>query len=94
MNTGSCAAYAPFGQEGRMGYINSYVASGISQIFRFDVKNRVLSPYTPTDDLQAGTAAVGNRLAAYVALDGTDVYDVILLQSHLVARAQELIPLV
>jgi hypothetical protein len=94
MNTGSCAAYAPFGQEGRMGYINSYVASGISQIFRFDVKHRVLSPYAPTDDLQAGTAAVGNRLAAYVALDGTDVYDVVLLQSHLVARAQELIPLV
>ena len=66
----------------------------MNQIFRFDVKNRVLSPYTPTDFLQSGTAALGSRMAAYAAIDGTDKYDVILLQSHLSTVSQELIALV
>ena len=92
--TGSTGCYAPFGQEGRMHYINLYTASAVNQIFRFDVKNRVLSPYTPTDFLQAGTAALGSRMAAYAAIDGTDKYDVILLQSHLSTVSQELIALV
>lgn len=86
--------YAPFENEGRMFYLNSYVASATNQIFRFDVQNRVLSPYTPTDEIQAGTAALGNRIACYAAIDGTDTYDVVLLMSHLAARTQELIPLV
>lgn len=88
------AAYSPFGNEGRMCYINSYVASAVNQQFRFDVKNRVLSPYVATDEIQVGTATLGNRLAAVVALDGTDEYDVVFLMSHLAARTQELIPLV
>jgi hypothetical protein len=58
------------------------------------VKNRVLSPYTPTDWIQAGTAAVGGRMAAYAAIDDADKYDVVLLQSHLSTISQELIPLV
>jgi hypothetical protein len=33
-------------------------------------------------------------MAAYAAIDGTDIYDCILLQSHLATRTQELIPLV
>lgn len=86
--------YSPFENEGRMFYLNNYVASATNQIFRFDVQNRVLSPYTPTDEIQAGTAAVGNRMACYVALDGNDTYDVVFLQSHLATRTQELIPLV
>ena len=90
---GTCGAYAPYGQEGRFSYINVYVASQISQIYRFDAKNRVFSPYTPTDFIQAGTAAIGNRMAAYAAIDGTDKYDVVLLQSHLSTISQELIPL-
>lgn len=94
MGTGSSAAYSPFNGEGRFTYINAYVASAINQIFRFDAKNRVLSPYTPTDDIQAGTAAVGNRMAAYVAIDGTDLYDVVLLKSHLSTKLQELLVLV
>ena len=94
LTTGTGGAYSPFGNEGRMLYMNIYTASAINQIFRFDVKNRVLSPYTPTDWIQAGTAAVGNRIAAYAAIDGTDLYDVVLLQSHLSTIAQELIPLV
>ena len=86
--------YAPFQNEGRMFYLNPYTASQVSQIFRFDVQNRVLSPFVPTDEVQSGTAAIGNRIACYVALDGTDTYDVVLLQSHLATRTQELIPLV
>jgi hypothetical protein len=86
--------YAPFESEGRMFYLNPYTASQVSQIFRFDVQNGVLSPYTPTDEIQVGTAAVGNRMAAFAALDGTDTYDCILLLSHLATRTQELIPLV
>lgn len=92
--TGTTACYAPYGQEGRFAYINIYVASALNQIFRFDVKNRVVAPYTPTDWIQSGTAAVGGRMAAYAAIDGTDKYDVVLLQSHLSTIAQELIPLV
>jgi len=94
VNTGSSGTYAPYGNEGRMFYMNLYAASTINQIFRFDVENRVLSPYTPTDFIQVGTAAVGNRMASYVAVDGTDSYDVVLLQSHLSTISQELIPLV
>lgn len=94
LGTGSGAAYAPFNSEGRMNYINTYVASQISQVFRFDAQNRVLSPYTPTDFLQTGTAAVGNRVTAYCAIDGADKYDVVLLQSHTSSVAQELIVLV
>ena len=86
--------YSPFDNEGRMFYMNAYVASQVNQIFRFDVQNRVLSPYTPTDEIQAGTAAIGNRMACYAAIDGTDTYDIIFLQSHLAVRTQELIALV
>ena len=94
MGAGTTGCYSPFGQEGRMFYMNIYVASQISQIYRFDVKNRVLSPYTPTDWIQAGTAAAGGRMAAYAAIDGTDKYDVVLLQAHLSTISQELIALV
>jgi hypothetical protein len=91
---GSCGGYAPFENEGRMFYINAYVASANNQFFRFDVQNRVLSPYTNTDFIQSGGAALGKRIAAYAALDGTDTYDVVLLQSHLSTISQELVVLV
>jgi len=77
-----------------MFYMNIYTASAVNQIYRFDVQNRALSPFTPTDFMQAGTAALGQRMAAYCANDGTDTYDVILLQSHLSAVAQEMVVLV
>lgn len=92
--TGSGGCYAPFDNEGRMFYMNLYTASAINQIYRFDVQNRVLSLFAPTDFLQAGTAALGNRMAAYCAIDGTDTYDTIFLQSHLSTVAQEIIALV
>ena len=91
--TGSSGCYSPFDNEGRMFYMNLYVATQISQIYRFDVQNRVLMTYTPTDFLLSGTAAVGNRMACYVALDGTDSYDTVFLQAHLSAIAQELLVL-
>lgn len=94
IGTGSCGGYSPFENEGRMFYVNSYVASANNQFFRFDVQNRVLSPYTNTDFIQSGAAALGKRVAAYAALDGTDTYDVVLLQSHLSTITQELIVLV
>ena len=92
--TGSSGCYAPFENEGRMFYANLYVASAISQIYRFDVQNRVLALFTPTDFLQSGTAVVGNRMAAYCAIDGTDTYDTVFLQSHLSTVAQEMVVLV
>jgi hypothetical protein len=91
--TGSSGCYSPFDNEGRMFYMNLYVASQISQMYRFDVENRVLSAFTPTDFLQSGTAALGNRVACYVAIDGTDTYDVVFLQSHLSTVAQECVVL-
>jgi hypothetical protein len=94
IGVGSCGGYAPFENEGRMFYINPYVASAANQFFRFDVQNRVLSPYTNTDFIQSGTAALGKRIAAYAALDGTDTYDVVLMQSHLSTISQELVVLV
>jgi len=93
-NTGSGGCYSPFDNEGRMFYMNLYVASQISQMYRFDVENRVLSAFTPTDFLQSGTAALGNRVACYVAIDGTDTYDMVFLQSHLSTVAQECVVLV
>jgi hypothetical protein len=93
-NTGTTGCYSPFGQEGRFSYINVYVTGQINQIYRFDAKNRVFSPYVPTDFIQTGGAALGGRMAAYAAIDGTDTYDVVLLQSHASAISQELIPLV
>jgi hypothetical protein len=94
IGTGSTGAYAPFENEGRMFYLNAYVASAANQFFRFDVQNRVLSPYTNTDFIQSGTAALGGRMASYCAIDGTDTYDVLLLQSHLSTICQELVVLV
>jgi hypothetical protein len=94
IGVGTCGSYSPFENEGRMFYINAYVASAANQFYRFDVQNRVLSPYTNTDFIQSGTAALGKRIAAYAALDGTDTYDVVLLQSHLSTISQELVVLV
>ncbi len=91
LTTGSCGKYGPADQEGRFGYINCYAASQINQIHRFDVKNRVLSPYTPTDWVQAGTAAAGDRVATYAAIDGNDKYTCVLLVSHLATNAMEII---
>lgn len=90
-NTASCGNYAPYDQEGKFGYMNVYVASQVNQIWRFDVKNRVLTSFTPTDWIQSGTAATGNRLSTLCAIDGTDKYTLILLISHTSSIAMELL---
>lgn len=90
MNTWSCWEYAPCDNEWRMFYINSFW-SAINQMYRFDVKNRVLSPYTPTNITQGGTAVAWNRLVTYVAITPTSKYSVVFLQQHTSALAYELI---
>lgn len=89
--TGSCGCQAPCDNKGRFAYINAYTASAINQMFRFDVQNRVLTAVTATDWIQAGTAAVGNRMAVYAALDGTDDVSVVFNLAHLSTIAQEMI---
>ena len=93
LTTGTCGSYAPFQNEGRMFYTNIYTASAVNQLYRFDVQNRILTPFTPTDFLQSGTATVGKRMATYAAVDGTTNYDVVLLQAHLSSVSQEMVVL-
>ena len=90
-NTGSCGKYAPFDNDGRFGYINCYVASATNQLYRFDVKHRVLSPFTPTDLIQSGTAAAGDRLGAIAVFDNDNKYTNLFLINHLSTLTQELI---
>lgn len=61
MTTGTCGDYAPCDNEWRFFYINNYVTAQNQQMLRFDVKNRVMSPHTPTTWLQSGTAVVWNE---------------------------------
>lgn len=89
--TGSCGKYAPFDNEGRYGYLNLYVNGALNQMYRFDVKNRVLTAITPTDQIQSGSAGIGGRLATLCAIDGTDKYTLILLVSHLSTISQEML---
>lgn len=91
LTTGSCGKYAPVDNEGKFGYLNVYVASAVNQMFRYDIKNRVLSPITPTDWIQAGTAASGDRIACMTAIDGTDKHTVVLMIAHTSTIAQELV---
>lgn len=91
ITTGACGKYAPADNEGRFGYMNIFSNGAVNQMYRFDVKNRVLSPITPTDTIQSTAAAAGDRIATYVALDGTDKYTVVLLVTHVATTAQELI---
>ena len=93
-NAGSCGAYAPFNNEGRMFYINLYATSVINQVYRFDVRNRVLSPFTPPDMIQSGVATPGKRLACYAALFDSQGWDTVLMLNKLSAVPVEITPLV
>jgi len=92
--TGTTGCPSPFANEGRYTYLNLYTASAVNQIFRFDAKNRVLSPYTNPDFLMTGTAAVGQRMAACAAIDGTDKFDCILFMAMASSVSQEMVPLI
>jgi hypothetical protein len=93
-NAGSCGGYCPFDNEGRMFYINLYVASQINQVYRFDVRNRVLSPFTPPDIIQAGNATSGKRIACYSARFDSRNWDTVLMLNHLVTVPVEITALV
>ena len=89
---GTCGKYAPCDNEGRFGYMNIYVASAINQLYRFDVKNRALMGITPTEWIQSGTAASGDRLATMSVFDKDgDPYTLVLLVAHLSVLTYELI---
>jgi len=94
-NTGSCGDNSPCDMEGKFAYMNIYTASAINQMFRFDLKNRCLSAFTPTSYVQAGTAAVGGRISCLVAIDDDDTPDTkyaeVVLIGHLAAYCQEII---
>jgi hypothetical protein len=91
INTGTCGKYAPCDNEGRFGYLNIYTTSAVNQIYRFDVQNRILQAFTPTDWIQSGTAAAGDRVGTYVAIDGTDKYTIVFVLAHLSTISQEII---
>ena len=91
-STGTCGKYGPYDQEGRFGYLNAYVTSAINQLYRFDCKNRVLQSLTPTEWIQSGTAASGDRLGTIAVFDkdGT-AYTSVVLVSHLATNVFELV---
>jgi hypothetical protein len=93
-NTGSCGKYAPYDNEGRFAYINIYVSGNLNQIYRFDVKNRVLDSFAQPGFALSGTAASGDRIATYVAIDGNDRYTHVLLMNHTSTISQEITVLV
>ena len=94
LTTGTNGIYAPCDNEGRFGYLNIYTTAVYNQMYRFDVKARVLATFTPTDWIQAGTAASGNRISSCCVIDGNDHYTMLLLVSHLSAITQEFLVLV
>lgn len=78
-STGNCGSPGVVSNQGKFFYLNNYTQNALNQIFRFDVQNRVFVPYTPTDWIQTGAAAVGNRLVSYVGFDGVNKNDVLSL---------------
>lgn len=91
LTTGTCSQYAPATQNGRFAYLNIYTASAINQMFRFDILTRSLQAFTPTDWIQAGVAAAGNRVGTLTVIDGANKYTLVFLLSHLAAISQEII---
>lgn len=94
LTSGSCGAYSPFGFEGRYGYITVHSALAINTMYKFDVKNRILTSAPAPDDIQSTVGSAGQRLACYAARDGNDLYDIVFLHSNNNTKTQELIPLV
>lgn len=88
---GSCGTPGFSSLEGRYFYINAYNQSVLNQIFRFDVKNRNLAAYVPTDWIQTGAAAVGNRFVSYAGFDNFQPNDVLLLMVASSNITQEII---
>jgi hypothetical protein len=64
--TGTCGAYDPITNGGRYLYLN---ANGTTRHLRFDVRNRVMEPFT-TNPYPVGAAIVGGRLGMAWMFDG------------------------
>jgi hypothetical protein len=68
-------------------------------MYRFDVRNRVLSPHSAPDVLQTVAAVAGGRIACYAAIDGgavpaTDLYNIAFMQVLGGVIAMELLDLI
>lgn len=91
---GSCGINSPFGFEGRYGYLTIHSALAINTLYRFDLKNRILTAAPAPDDIQGTAGVAGQRFATYAARDGSDLYDIVFFHSNNNTKTQELIPLV
>jgi hypothetical protein len=69
LSTGTSGDYSPTDQQGRWGYV-ALNTTGI--MVRFDVKYRGFFPW-PNSPLQAGTAAVGNRVFVKNYVNSNDI---------------------
>lgn len=77
--SGSCAAYDPIANEGRMNYIQQYATGTVNTVKRFDVKNLTMAPFISPDLTESGSAVVGNRLAVVATDGGADAYTNLLM---------------
>lgn len=94
IGTGTCGKLSPGCCDGKFGYLNVYTASAINQMYRYDVKNRQMSPEAATNFTQAGTAVAGDRLASMIAIRSTSPYEpysVLLQIQHTATLAEELV---
>lgn len=94
ITAGSCGTNSPFGFEGRYGYLTVHSALAVNTLYKFDLKNRILTPAPAPDDIQGTAGGAGQRFATYAARDGSDLYDIVFFHSNNSTKTQELIPLV
>jgi len=78
ITTGSCAAYDPINNEGRMNYIQVYATNVANTMRRFDVQNRTLTPFVSPDTVENVTGNSGDRMAVYATDGSGDSYTNIL----------------
>ena len=94
IGTGTCGKLAPGCCEGKFGYLNVYSSGATSQIYRYDVKSRQMSPEANTNFIQTGTAAAGDRVATMLAIRSMspyETYSVVLHMQHLATLCEELV---
>ena len=87
-NTASCGKYAPADNQGRYGYM---VLNATANMYRFDVKNRSMEAWAQIRYPQAGTAAVGDRLAVLTFVDGPTKISDIHFMGHLTTNFYDIL---
>lgn len=78
--TGTAWCYAPASQEGRYAYM---ILNNTGLVFRYDLKNRVMEPWTSLKYTQSGTAVVGQRMDRTVFVDGSTKVCFVMVLGHL-----------